>query len=107
MRWDLTPDPSPLRGGEITPHFTRCQMISNSCLHRDASEDCCHVIPDFIVSNADDGEAASGDDLVTLSVIVSTFVVNWAINLYYQPSGRTVEIRDEPVNDLLPAETQP
>ncbi len=49
----------------------------------------------------------SSDHLITLSVIVSTFVVNGAINLHHQPSGWTEEVNDEPIDDLLSAETHP
>ena len=64
------------------------------------------VMEYVVVGDAEDAEIAGGEDVIAFGIVVGLRAVNRPVDFEDKPGGGAIEVDDEAVDDLLPAEVE-
>jgi len=91
----LTSPPAPPRHGE-----------GRADRGQDALQYGVYFVTDVIIGHAQDGQTATFQRLVSLFIALTLRSMYWPVDFDHDASRVAVEINDEAIDDLLPAEVQ-
>src|SRR5687768_6148465 len=72
----------------------------------DLRQNCWEIVPDFVVGEAQDMDATTQEGVGALDVVVLLVLMYGAVNFDDEPGGVAVEVGEEALDDLLPAELE-